>query len=158
RLIDRAVGIVAADVTEDEDPAISRLDRAGIIRRAGHVEFVPRLPRVAGPMNPAGGDVKNGPFPARQQLRMAAVRERRRSDPSGTPVVPGFLDPPRPAPLAPISGRVPAPEAAQQILAGQFRRIELLTAPPGPMLFRDDRNGPLPRPALIVREEEQRLE
>ena len=37
-LIDFAVGVVAADVSKNEDPAVFGLHRAGIISRAWHVE------------------------------------------------------------------------------------------------------------------------
>src|SRR5205085_887647 len=47
RLIDLAVGVVAADVAKDEDPAVHGLHRAGIIGRAGNIKFVPRLAGIA---------------------------------------------------------------------------------------------------------------
>ena len=41
RLVDFAVGVVAADVAEDEDAAVAGLDGVGIVGRAGEVEGLP---------------------------------------------------------------------------------------------------------------------
>ena len=60
RLVGLTVSVVAADMPEDEDPAVLGLHRARIIGRARDVELVPGLARVAGPVDAAGRDVEYG--------------------------------------------------------------------------------------------------
>src|SRR3990170_8845169 len=100
RLVRLAVGVVAADVPEDEDPAIRGLHRTRIVGRSRHIQLMPGLPGVAGPMDAAGRHMENRTFSRGQHVGMSAVRERRRTDLAGNPSVAGLLEHSLPANLA----------------------------------------------------------
>ena len=65
-LIDRAIHVVGAPMTDAHDPAVGQLNGFGIVVRAerfvAHQQLVPRLAFVGRPVRFAGGHVEDHPF------------------------------------------------------------------------------------------------
>ena len=152
RLIDLAIGVVATDVPEDEDPAVPGLHRARIIGRARDVELVPGLARVAGPVDAAGRDVQDRSFARRQQFRLTAMWEFDRSDFVRYPGSIGFLENSLPA-----FGVIGASINGQQVAVIEFRYVEFL-GEACDLIFGRGPQWLAPSPPLVGRNQDCRLE